>query len=63
MAASPMQNLVELEAELALLKKYQKHDLEEIIKEIGFSCTCCGKCCTKAFNGHVFLLAEDANRL
>lgn len=58
-----MQNLKELEAELALLKKYPKENLERIIKEIGFSCTCCGKCCTKAFNGHVFLLAEDARRL
>ncbi len=58
-----MQNLKELEAELALLKKYPKENLEKIIKEIGFSCTCCGKCCTKAFNGHVFLLAEDAGRL
>ena len=63
MAASPMQNLKELEEELVLLKKYPKEDMERIIKEIGFSCTCCGKCCTKAFNGHVFLLSEDANRL
>jgi hypothetical protein len=63
MAASPMQNLKELEEELTLLTKYPKEDLERIIKEIGFSCTCCGKCCTKAFNGHVFLLSEDANRL
>jgi len=63
MAASPMQNLKELEEELVLLKKYPKEDMERIIKEIGFSCTCCGKCCTKAFNGHVFLLTEDASRL
>lgn len=58
-----MQNLKELEDELVLLKKYPKEDLEKIIKEIGFSCNCCGKCCTKSFNGHVFLLAEDASRL
>ena len=58
-----MQNLKELEEELSLLKKYPREDLERIIKEIGFSCTCCGKCCTKAFNSHVFLLSEDANRL
>lgn len=58
-----MQSLVELEAELALLKKYPQHDLEEIIKEVGFSCTNCGRCCTKEFNGHVFLLAKDAKRL
>ena len=58
-----MQNLKELEEGLVLLTKYPREDLEKIIKEIGFSCTCCGKCCTKAFNGHVFLLSEDANRL
>lgn len=63
MAASPKEQLSELEDELALLKAYPQEDLETIIREIGFSCTCCGKCCTKAFNGHVFLLSEDANRL
>ena len=31
-----MQNLKELEAELALLKKYPKENLEKIIKEIRF---------------------------
>ncbi|MCK9314417.1 MAG: YkgJ family cysteine cluster protein [Methanocorpusculum sp.] len=63
MAASPKENLKELEEELSLLKNYPKKNLEEIIKEVGFSCTCCGKCCTKAFNGHVFLLSADAKRL
>lgn len=63
MAASPKEQLSELEDELALLKAYPQEGLETIIREIGFSCTCCGKCCTKAFNGHVFLLAEDARHL
>lgn len=26
---------------------------------IGFRCTSCSKCCTRAFNGHVFLLDRD----
>jgi Fe-S-cluster containining protein len=30
-----------------------------VIKDIGFRCTSCAKCCTRAFNGHVFLLDRD----
>nr|WP_281069283.1 YkgJ family cysteine cluster protein [Methanomicrobium sp. W14] len=33
-----------------------------IISEVGFKCTLCGKCCTREFNDHVFLLAEDIER-
>jgi Fe-S-cluster containining protein len=33
--------------------------LAGVIKEIGFRCTSCAKCCTRAFNGHVFLLDRD----
>jgi Fe-S-cluster containining protein len=33
--------------------------LAEIIREIGFRCTSCAKCCTREFNGHVFLLDQD----
>lgn len=33
-----------------------------IIKDIGFKCTLCGKCCTKEFNDHVFLLTEDLKK-
>ena len=32
-----------------------------VIHEVGFRCTCCAKCCTRAFNGHVFLLDRDVN--
>ena len=42
------------------LVAYPKEDLASVIKEVGFSCTLCGKCCTRAFNGHVFLLDADA---
>ena len=33
--------------------------LAGVIKEIGFRCISCAKCCTRAFNGHVFLLDRD----
>jgi len=35
----------------------------EIIREVGFVCDCCGRCCTSEFNDHVFLLDEDAGRI
>ena len=34
-----------------------------IIKDVGFSCTRCGRCCTAEFNDHVFLLDDDAERV
>ena len=37
--------------------------LSECIKEIGFRCTSCAKCCTRVFNGHVFLLDRDVTAL
>nr|WP_245249676.1 YkgJ family cysteine cluster protein [Methanolinea mesophila] len=42
------------------LFEYPPERLAEVIREVGFFCTCCGKCCTRAFNGHVFLLDRDA---
>ncbi len=33
--------------------------LAGIIKECGFRCGCCGQCCTRRVNGHVFLLDHD----
>jgi len=33
--------------------------LAGIIRDVGFRCTACSKCCTRAFNGHVFLLDRD----
>lgn len=46
--------------EIDELVAYPQEDLASVIKEVGFSCTLCGKCCTRAFNGHVFLLDKDA---
>ena len=41
------------------LFEYPIERLAGIIREIGFSCTNCAKCCTRSFNGHVFLLDHD----
>jgi len=41
------------------LYTYPVERLAGIIREIGFSCTHCAKCCTRSFNGHVFLLDRD----
>lgn len=38
---------------------YPVERLAGVIKEIGFRCTSCAKCCTRVFNGHVFLLDRD----
>ena len=48
-----------LRQELQDTLDYPDSELAEIIRDVGFSCTCCGRCCTREFNGHVFLLDED----
>lgn len=50
-------------AELDALEAYPERELVDVIREVGFTCTCCGRCCTRAFNDHVFLLEEDAERV
>jgi Fe-S-cluster containining protein len=47
------------ELELSELLAYPEERLAAIIKKVGFRCDCCSKCCTRAFNGHVFLLDRD----
>ena len=47
------------ERELSDLLAYPQEQLAAIIGEVGFRCDCCGRCCTRAFNGHVFLLDRD----
>lgn len=49
--------------ELEALESYPEGQLASIIEEVGFSCTLCGKCCTRDFNGHVLILDDDAARL
>ncbi len=48
--------------EKALAEYSQSHFLE-IIQDVGFECDLCGKCCTRVFNDHVYLLQEDASRI
>jgi Fe-S-cluster containining protein len=55
--------LSELEEERELLEEYSVDEYAEIVRETGFLCTCCGRCCTKAVNDHVFLLDEDVRRI
>ena len=38
---------------------YPVERLAGVIKDVGFRCISCAKCCTRAFNGHVFLLDCD----
>jgi Fe-S-cluster containining protein len=45
------------------LFEYPLERLAEIIGDVGFSCTSCAKCCTRTFNGHVFLLDRDVTAL
>lgn len=53
------QRISAAEHELTGLLAYPQERLAAIIKEIGFRCTLCSRCCTRAFNGHVFLLDSD----
>jgi len=41
------------------LLDYPVERLGKILQEIGFRCTSCARCCTREFNGHVFLLDHD----
>jgi Fe-S-cluster containining protein len=63
MVSVPEKELISLREELDLLLAYPVSELAAVISDVGFSCTCCGRCCTKAFNGHVFLLAPEAKRV
>jgi Fe-S-cluster containining protein len=38
---------------------YPLEHLAAVISTTGFRCTCCGACCTRAVNGHIFLLDHD----
>lgn len=49
--------------ELNALRGYPEDRFADIIQEVGFSCDLCTRCCTRAFNGHVHLLDDDAERV
>lgn len=48
-----------LTEEQNLLLAYPVGNLADIITDVKFRCDCCAKCCTRSFNGHVFLLDRD----
>ena len=52
--------LIQKKQELQDVIDYSEKTLSSIIREIGFKCDLCGKCCTAEFNDHVFLLDTDA---
>jgi len=56
------QKIEELSRELEELSGFPEEKFTWIIRDVGFSCTCCGRCCTREFNGHVFLLDDDVER-
>ncbi|MDO9550812.1 MAG: YkgJ family cysteine cluster protein [Methanoregula sp.] len=45
------------------LAEFPEERLAEIIRDIKFRCTSCAKCCTREFNGHVFLLDRDVTAI
>lgn len=51
--------LAEVREELGNLKSFPDSEFIGIIKELGFRCELCARCCTKEFNDHVFLLDSD----
>lgn len=53
----------ELRCELDELRTFPRNEFLAIIRDLGFSCTGCGRCCTRAFNDHVFLLDDDVKRV
>lgn len=55
--------LIYFKNEEAALSFYPKSRFIEIIQDVGFECDFCGKCCTHAFNDHVYLLADDVDRV
>lgn len=55
--------LAALTHEKDALLAYPQERLAGIIKDIGFRCTACAKCCTRSFNGHVFLLDRDVTAI
>jgi hypothetical protein len=51
--------IIALRQEQNRLFAYPLEHLAEEIRTTGFRCTCCGSCCTRATNSHIFLLDHD----
>ncbi|MCX9085308.1 MAG: YkgJ family cysteine cluster protein [Candidatus Methanoperedens sp.] len=52
-----------IEQDLKDIGSFSDEEYKEIIREVGFGCERCGKCCTSEFNDHIFLLDEDAQKI
>lgn len=52
-----------LKGEREALRDFPPGELAAIIEDVGFSCDLCTRCCTRAFNGHVFLFDEEATAI
>jgi hypothetical protein len=48
-----------LQNEQSSLLAYPVDRLANVIKAVGFRCTRCARCCTRLFNGHVFLIDRE----
>lgn len=53
----------DIEKEIRCVSSFLEERFIDVIREVGFGCDCCGKCCTSGFNDHVFLLDDDAARI
>lgn len=51
--------LADVREELTGVKEFPDLKFVGIIRELGFRCELCARCCTKEFNDHVFLLDAD----
>jgi Fe-S-cluster containining protein len=51
--------IVALMQEQSRLFAFPLERLAEEIRTTGFRCTCCGSCCTREINSHIFLLDHD----
>lgn len=51
--------LTALRQDLFSVTDYPVDQLALIIRDVGFGCDCCTRCCTREFNDHVFLLDRD----
>jgi Fe-S-cluster containining protein len=54
-----LSTIEEKERELEDVRNFPEDEFASIIADVGFSCTCCARCCTREYNEHVFLLDED----
>lgn len=55
--------LSQTRSDLSAVEAYPFGELVDIIKDVGFECSRCTRCCTRDYNDHVFLLENDVERI